>query len=198
MTHILQVTSVKRLKIVRRAKKSGMKGPISYHLLFVTCIASLLVIGDTQIEEHKVHVDLYYESLCPDCSGFITTQLKPTWNKLSAIMSISLYPYGNAREHKLSNGTYVYSCQHGKDECFGNFVEACIMKLNEFDADQYMPIIGCIEEGVDTGKGIKETIQSCLQSLHVSKKSQLWIMECATVRKISFLLFTALCSSVFC
>ena len=138
--------------------------------------------GRGLLSHDKVHLDLYYESLCPDCSGFIQSQLKPTWERLhgSDIMSISLYPFGNAREHELTNGTYVYTCQHGEEECFGNFVEACILKMKQFDADQYMPMISCIEGGVQTGKSIKNIVRSCLR-MYLNKKSQSWVMECAMV-----------------
>ena len=129
----------------------------------------------------SVHLDLYYESLCPDCSGFIRDQLLPSWNRLqnSGIFTLSLYPYGNARETKLDNGTYVYKCQHGEDECFGNLVEACIIKQKRFNAREYLPVIGCIEEGVQKGESVKSVIKSCIMA-HDSEKSLIWIMECAT------------------
>ena len=154
----------------------------SSSLCFLVLLTFTMSDGRGLNSFNKVHLDLYYESLCPDCSSFIQSQLKPTWERLhrSKIMSISLYPFGNAKEHELANGTFTYTCQHGEEECFGNFVEACILKLKQFDADQYMPMIACIEEGVQTGKSIKNVVQSCLR-MHLNEKSQSWVMECATV-----------------
>ena len=56
-----------------------------------------------------------------------------------------MYPYGNAHEEKLPNGTYAYTCQHGDLECKGNFIEACIQKETDFNADVYFPVLECME-----------------------------------------------------
>ena len=86
-----------------------------------------------------------HEWFFKDCSGFIVTQLFPTWQKLgsSGIFKIRMYPFGNARETRLPNGTYSYHCQHGQQECEGNLLEVCLMKSLNFRAQKYLPILAC-------------------------------------------------------
>lgn len=43
-----------------------------------------------------VHLEVYYESYCPDSKRFITTQLYPTWELLQDIVYVDLVPYGKA------------------------------------------------------------------------------------------------------
>merc|ERR1719495_2646461 len=113
-----------------------------------------------------LHLDLYYESLCPDCSVFITRQLYPTWNKLKntpAAFTMSLFPFGNARERELANGTYAYDCQHGEEECKGNFLEICIIKNCDFDPNSYLPILSCVESQVISGHNIEIAVATCVR-----------------------------------
>lgn len=86
-------------------------------------------------------LSLYYESLCPGCHAFITTQLVPTYEKLDSLIDIELVPYGNAME---VNGTI--ECQHGPNECYGNVVQACLLAENGGDAKQSLTFITCMIE----------------------------------------------------
>ncbi|XP_024909429.1 gamma-interferon-inducible lysosomal thiol reductase isoform X2 [Cynoglossus semilaevis] len=101
-----------------------------------------------------VSVTLYYESLCPACRVFITQQLFPTWTMLQDIMTVTLVPYGNAKE--ISSGNSPFTCQHGEPECRGNLIEACIIHLSKHSAFQ---IIYCMESAAD----VLGAAQSCLQ-----------------------------------
>ena len=47
-------------------------------------------------EADKVNLELYYESLCPDCRNFITEQVYPAAQKVGEILNVTLVPYGNA------------------------------------------------------------------------------------------------------
>ncbi|KAI3368216.1 hypothetical protein L3Q82_007937 [Scortum barcoo] len=91
-----------------------------------------------------VSVTLYYESLCPACRVFITQQLFPTWTMLQDIMTLTLVPYGNAKELPSENSPFT--CQHGEPECRGNIIEACIIHLTGHSAFQ---IINCMESAAD-------------------------------------------------
>uniref|UniRef100_UPI0025408D5D gamma-interferon-inducible lysosomal thiol reductase n=1 Tax=Euleptes europaea TaxID=460621 RepID=UPI0025408D5D len=94
-----------------------------------------------------VSVQLYYESLCPACRGFLSTQLFPTWVMLDEIMNVTLVPFGNAKETK-SKGKWQFECQHGEEECQGNMIEACLIHLLK-DPGLYFPVIFCMESGSD-------------------------------------------------
>ncbi|XP_041659823.1 gamma-interferon-inducible lysosomal thiol reductase [Cheilinus undulatus] len=103
--------------------------------------------------ESKVEVALYYESLCPGCRLFLTEMLFPTWLLLNDIMSVTLVPYGNAEE-TFDGHKYIYECQHGEEECLGNFIEACLLNMTK----AALPIIFCMESSTDVIK----SAQSCI------------------------------------
>ena len=46
-----------------------------------------------------IKVALYYESYCPGCREFITTQWYPTYKKLNGtgVLELELVPFGNAQ-----------------------------------------------------------------------------------------------------
>ncbi|KAM8874098.1 gamma-interferon-inducible lysosomal thiol reductase-like [Spinachia spinachia] len=101
-----------------------------------------------------VSVTLYYESLCPDCRVFIVQQLFPTWTMLQDIMTVTLVPYGNARENPSATSPFI--CQHGEPECRGNLIEACMIHLTGPSAFQ---IIYCME----SAENVLNAAQPCLQ-----------------------------------
>jgi interferon gamma-inducible protein 30 len=93
---------------------------------------------------NAVKVELYYETLCPGCRQFITTQLFPTHQKLNSdIMDIGLYPFGNAQEYPIDN-KWDFKCQHGVEECKLNVVETCVIHLL-LHPNLFMPFINCLE-----------------------------------------------------
>ncbi|XP_074523762.1 gamma-interferon-inducible lysosomal thiol reductase [Halichoeres trimaculatus] len=101
-----------------------------------------------------VSITLYYESLCPACRVFITEQLFPTWTMLRDIMTVTLVPYGNAKE--LLSANSPFTCQHGEPECRGNLIEACIIHLTGHSAFQ---IIYCMESSTDVLNAAKPCLQ---------------------------------------
>lgn len=146
----------------------------------VGCLIFGFVLADNDGGESSVQLELYYEALCPGCTKFVTTQLYPTWKKLHeyGILSVFLYPFGNARETRLPNGTYQYNCQHGEEECRGNIIEACIIKGANNDANIFMPTIACIEDNVQSGKPVEDAFDVCV-GFFMAKKSGSGVRECA-------------------
>lgn len=58
-------------------------------------------------------------------------------------MDFEMFPFGNAKE--VQNGdTFVFSCQHGKNECIANMYQACAMNLNN-GTDVWWPMVLCME-----------------------------------------------------
>nr|CAB3255258.1 gamma-interferon-inducible lysosomal thiol reductase [Phallusia mammillata] len=98
-----------------------------------------------------VQVDVYFESLCPDSIRFITTMLYPTWEKLEStgIMNVKIVPFGKAFYVKQDDGSYKFSCQHGKKECYGNSIENCLIKYSDNNPHSYLPIVQCMESASD-------------------------------------------------
>jgi interferon gamma-inducible protein 30 len=94
----------------------------------------------------KVKVDLYSESLCPDCLAFIRHSLKTAANTKDfwKICEFNIIPYGNAK--RTQNGSnWAFTCQHGVRECQGNLIEGCAIKKYEFYT-QALPFILCLED----------------------------------------------------
>jgi len=60
------------------------------------------------------------------------------------IVSIELYPYGNAFEHINAYNYYNFACQHGPAECVGDTLEACTKYVYP-DIKTHFPLINCIE-----------------------------------------------------
>nr|ALU63763.1 gamma interferon-inducible protein 30 [Haliotis madaka] len=99
---------------------------------------------DTTTAE-PVDLVLYYESMCPYCRAFITTQLYPTFTALpSRVLNVTIVPYGFARERQ-GNGIWEFTCQHGSEECLGNIIASCALKHTSYKARDYMPFINCME-----------------------------------------------------
>ncbi|KAM3866006.1 gamma-interferon-inducible lysosomal thiol reductase-like [Diretmus argenteus] len=101
-----------------------------------------------------VELELYYESLCPGCRGFLTQMLFPTWIMLNDIFKVTLVPFGNADE-KFDGKKYVFKCQHGEQECLGNMIETCVMNMTGEVAFQ---IIYCMEASTNVVKAAKSCV----------------------------------------
>jgi len=96
----------------------------------------------------NVQVNIFSESLWPGCKNYITQEVASAFSEVPDIMDLMVYAYGNAQETKNSDGTWKYTCQHGKDECDGNILEACAISLYNKTA-QWFPFVNCIEEADD-------------------------------------------------
>jgi len=123
-----------------------------------------LIVG---VDEPPVLVELYYESLCPGCRNFITTQLFPTWQKLqdTGVMEVKLYPYGNAHQSQKPDGRWEFTCQHGAPECLGNLLEVCVMKHLDMDSALFLPVISCMEGSDDPVSSVRGCVRDLAPSL---------------------------------
>eukprot|EP00009_Paramoeba_aestuarina_P003342 CAMPEP_0201522684 /NCGR_PEP_ID=MMETSP0161_2-20130828/18482_1 /ASSEMBLY_ACC=CAM_ASM_000251 /TAXON_ID=180227 /ORGANISM="Neoparamoeba aestuarina, Strain SoJaBio B1-5/56/2" /LENGTH=222 /DNA_ID=CAMNT_0047921599 /DNA_START=59 /DNA_END=727 /DNA_ORIENTATION=- len=108
-------------------------------------LAALALAASADSEYVTSHVSLYYESLCPYSEAFITGSLNDAYTNVPELISnLTLVPYGNAREHQDTNGSYYYTCQHGANECVGNQKECCLIDIYQ-DYNIHFPIINCME-----------------------------------------------------
>lgn len=93
----------------------------------------------------KIHLDVYYETNCPDSMRFITNQLYPAYRDLKDIVSIHLIPFGKARVSFDENSKkYDIQCHHGPRECYGNTVQGCAISLYP-DTETHLNFINCME-----------------------------------------------------
>jgi len=109
----------------------------------------------------QVRVDVFYESLCPYSRRFVADSLAGVWNNptVRSRIALKLYPYGNARaipatevsvgykywhpELAQTGMDYIFDCQHGDKECFGNIIQACVIEHYR-SPEQHVPFIICM------------------------------------------------------
>ncbi|KAF7286164.1 hypothetical protein GWI33_007126 [Rhynchophorus ferrugineus] len=111
---------------------------LSLKFLFVFSLVLVYVAGQHDMhqhdmhmnhEQHRVNVAVYYESLCPDSRKFFTQQLYPSLQgNLSNYVNLTLIPYGKTTMEFKTN-EYEFTCHHGPNECYGNKIQACALKL---------------------------------------------------------------------
>jgi interferon gamma-inducible protein 30 len=103
--------------------------PIMKYLLVAILLS--VCLSWTISNDDRVLIELYTESLCPDCLSFILSSFKKaiTTADIYKIADIRVYPYGNARWAK-NGSTYSFTCQHGARECDGNIIEVCAQFLS--------------------------------------------------------------------
>lgn len=71
----------------------------------------------------------------------------PAVQQISSIMNFSYFPYGNAEEHKKSDGSWSFNCQHGANECKANIIMGCAMHYHA-NYTEYMPFVECMESSL--------------------------------------------------
>jgi len=153
-------------------------------------IANLRVTPPALIErtvlaaKKKVKLEIHYETLCPYCSELIGTSLQPIWKDpdFSERIEISMFPAGNVLAvpiKEVSDGFrffhpelenqgfgHVFQCQHGEQECLGNMVQACVIKLLENPSD-YLPFLFCMESPSQESS-VEKTAFECLKESKIS------------------------------
>jgi interferon gamma-inducible protein 30 len=88
-------------------------------------------VWKTGAASDRVNLSIYYETLCPDCRQFITTQVWNAYQSILDIVNITFVPYGNARElYRPETKLYQFYCQHGAEECYGNVIHVILEKRN--------------------------------------------------------------------
>jgi interferon gamma-inducible protein 30 len=130
--------------------------------LFVAFIY-LWISPSTAQKADPVDITLYYESLCPGCRYFINHQYYRAFKSIGNIMNVGLVPYGNAEE-KTKAGKWVFSCQHGKEECIGNLIETCAIHFYP-NTSNFFPFIHCIES---SSKIPRVVAPSCAQKFKLN------------------------------
>ena len=110
-------------------------------------------------------IQVYIESLCPDCVNFITKSFKSFYENVKNpnLEEIEFIPYGNAQEvYNENTGRYDFTCQHKENECYGNMIETCAIQIKG-RVKSYGTIL-CIESNIASYKlDFDNTLEYCLK-----------------------------------
>ena len=110
-------------------------------------------------------IQVYIESLCPDCVNFITKSFKSFYENVKNpnLEEIEFIPYGNAQEvYNENTGRYDFTCQHKENECYGNIIETCAIQIKG-RVKSYGTIL-CIESNIASYKlDFDNTLEYCLK-----------------------------------
>ena len=124
----------------------------------------LSIISLSSCQKHVPKIQVYIESLCPDCQYFINRSLKDFVEMVTKpnLADIELVPYGNADEtYDEKTGKWVFECQHKENECYGNLIETCLIH-NLGRVESHKKII-CIESNIDGfNRDFDKTLEFCL------------------------------------
>eukprot|EP00406_Dinophysis_acuminata_P071940 CAMPEP_0179253392 /NCGR_PEP_ID=MMETSP0797-20121207/22703_1 /TAXON_ID=47934 /ORGANISM="Dinophysis acuminata, Strain DAEP01" /LENGTH=276 /DNA_ID=CAMNT_0020961245 /DNA_START=72 /DNA_END=899 /DNA_ORIENTATION=- len=149
-----------------------------------------------------VHVELYYETMCPFCRRFIAESMLPLWqdSNFSGLVSFELIPFGNAMAIPLNGVSegykywhqdmidkdirYVFECQHMERECFGNAMHSCVMKY--LPESIYLPFIACME--ADEHDSLEKSSYQCAEQHGLNMTDLETIRSCTQGREGSILL----------
>jgi len=143
-----------------------------------------------ELKDDTLNIEVYYESLCPDCQNFITRQLKPTWKKLGKYFEPRLIPFGKAEStpnESSGHPGYNFVCQHGLIECTGNLFQACAIRklMMSFSTDLLIDVVSCINgDGIafDSGR-VNDATLRCMNEHGMAHDDIKHVNDCATSNK---------------
>ena len=158
----------------------------------INIFSLLLLISFSFQQKHIPKIQIYIESLCPDCYYFITKSFKDFYDNVKNpnLAEIEFIPYGNAQEvYNSQTKKWEFTCQHGEDECFGNLIETCAIKvmgrinsykeiiciesyIEEFEFDFDKTLEYCLENDKDVLKEIKECVNSDMGNYYQHQMAQ--------------------------
>ncbi|XP_050559734.1 GILT-like protein 1 isoform X1 [Spodoptera frugiperda] len=144
-------------------KKNRMRTLAVLCLLALVCGA---LAKNKKGDDHKVKIAVYYESLCPDSKRFITTQLAPVWRDFRGVVKVKMVPYGKSTHDKV-NGKWQFQCHHGPDECYGNKIQACILKDRSLQDTEKMELVICLMSQTNPDK----SLDTCLTQINKDSES---------------------------
>lgn len=125
----------------------------------------ILELEDDKYNKHKqdkVKVRVYYEALCPDSKYFFVKNLAPVTEKLSEFLDVTLVPYGKATTKEI-NGKYIFSCQHGEEECYANKIHSCSIEAVT-NMTKAVKFTTCM---ITDNNDADEALQRCSKSMNI-------------------------------
>ena len=158
-----------------------------FAILFILCLISF-----SSEQKHVPKIQVYIESLCPDCYNFIVGPFKEFYEKVKRpnLAQIEFIPYGNANEkYNTQTKKWEFTCQHGEPECYGNLIETCAIQkmgrinsysailclesnIEEYDFDFDKTLEFCFKEDQTTLNEIKTCVSSDMGNLYEHQMAQ--------------------------
>ncbi|KAM3967571.1 gamma-interferon-inducible-lysosomal thiol reductase-like [Aphomia sociella] len=127
------------------------------------------------LDEEKVNVSVYYETLCSNCKFFDNYRFKEVVKKLTPYLNIRTYPYGKAKTTRTDDGKLIFKCQHGPKECYGNKLHACALDIiNNATAALLFNI--CMTDPADDNGSNDPAADACGKKMSINSSP---IKECA-------------------
>ena len=81
-------------------------------------------------------------------------------------MEVELYPFGNTILLNSTDKNHTMECEHGKDECIANYVQACLFHNIIGTLTYYnfltMPFANCMESAIDNKISVMNKTKDCL------------------------------------
>jgi interferon gamma-inducible protein 30 len=114
-------------------------------------------------------IDVFVESLCPDCMDFIGGSFKRFQEAVDheELAVVNIYPYGNAHE-TWDGSAWKFDCQHGANECYGNTIEACA--LEHLPREEGHNFLICLEGNIRRlSKNFDKALEYCVSEQNVRK-----------------------------
>jgi len=109
----------------------------------------------------QIQLEFFTESLCPYCQQFIVSSLSKAIKcpGIYDMANFSIYTYGNAQERQ-SGGQWIYTCQHGPQECYGNVLESCAKHYYNSNTTFWSWIV-CMETAAQAGTSFDNAGTKC-------------------------------------
>ena len=139
-----------------------------YKFCMLTLIMTQFMIRAADLPQ----IEVFVESLCPDCIDFINRSFTDFQNNPDhqQLANVRFFPFGNGKQ-SYQDGKWVFTCQHGTDECVGNLYETCSLAHLDNEAGNNFMI--CFESGRSwdanlercvTDENIRNVITECISS----------------------------------
>ncbi|MCQ2818664.1 MAG: GILT family protein [archaeon] len=107
-------------------------------------------------------IDVYIESLCPDCVEFITGSFKKFYEyNQPNLVTVNFIPFGNANQtYNEQTKKWEFTCQHKENECYGNQLQTCAINL--MGREQSYPLLICVYQNILKERDFDKTLAECL------------------------------------
>jgi len=140
-------------------------------LLIFSCLA--LFSSGNEVENVEASMTIYYETLCPDSLRFIALQVSKAYSQFTRDLHVTFKPFGIA-SFSDEAGSWVFDCQHGPQECYGNMMHACLTNMVS-EEEGLTPLIICV---ITYGSTDILAVDTCLSSSTTSDVTSLQVEEC--------------------